>query len=214
MLIVHHSGKDGEKGARGSSALKGAADAEYEVSRSDEDKLIRLTPRKMKDAEEPPPLAFELVGVPVHDDAGNLVGGAALKLTEYTAPVPVTAKLGKHQKAALERLERLHREIADRLARQGREDHPVNILVDDWKAKCEAIDISRQRFHDVKNTLTDRKQIRIDGQHVFLVRPVLSPLEEPDRTDRPRDDNTGQTGQEPDESRTGTGQPAADFEEF
>ncbi|MGQ7815786.1 AAA family ATPase [Metapseudomonas furukawaii] len=214
VLIVHHSGKDGEKGARGSSALKGAADAEYEVSRSDADKLIRLTPRKMKDAEEPPPLAFELVGVPVRDDAGSLVGGAALKLTEYTAPVPVTAKLGKHQKAALEVLEQMHAEIADRLARQGREDHPVYILVDDWKAKCEAVDISRQRFHDVKNTLTDRKQIRIEEPHVFLVRPVLSPLEEPDRTDRPKDDNTGQTGQEPDESRTGTGQPAANIEEF
>lgn len=214
VLIVHHSGKDGEKGARGSSALKGAADAEYEVSRSDEDKLIRLTPRKMKDAEEPPPLAFELVGVPVRDDTGALVGGAALKLTEYTAPVPVTAKLGKQQRAALDALEHMHAEIADRLARQGREDHPVNILVDDWKARCEESGIPRQRFHDARSTLADRNQIRIDGPHVFLVRPVLSPLEEPDRTDRPKDADTGQTGQEPDESRTGTGRPAADFEEF
>lgn len=216
VLIVHHSGKDGEKGARGSSALKGAADAEYEVSRSDEDKLIRLTPRKMKDAEEPQPLAFELVGVPVRDDTGALVGGAALKLTEYTAPVPVSAKLGKQQKAALEALEQMHAEIADRLARQGREDHPVNILVDAWKAKCEEAGIPRQRFHDAKNTLADRNQIRIDGPHVFLVRPVLSPLEEPDRTDSPEDGNTGQTGREPDENRTETGQAveSLDFEEF
>lgn len=214
VLIVHHSGKDGEKGARGSSALKGAADAEYEVSRSDEDKLIRLTPRKMKDAEEPPPLAFELVGVPVRDDTGELVGGAALKLTEYIAPVPVTAKLGKQQRAALDALEQMHAEIADRFARQGREDHPVNILVDDWKAKCEESGIPRQRFHDAKNTLTNRNQIRIDGPHVFLVRPVLPPLEEPDRTDRPKDANTGQTGWGPDESRTETGQLTAEFEEF
>lgn len=216
VLIVHHSGKDGEKGARGSSALKGAADAEYEVSRSDEDKLIRLTPRKMKDAEEPSPLAFELVGVPVRDDTGALVGGAALKLTEYTAPMPVSAKLGKQQKAALDALEQMHAEIAERLARQGREDHPVNILVDAWKAKCEEAGIPRQRFHDAKNTLASRNQIRIDGPHVFLVRPVLHPLEEPERTDSPENANIGQTGQEPDEIRMETGQAdeSPDYLEF
>lgn len=219
VLIVHHSGKDGERGARGSSALKGAADAEYEVSRSDEDKQVRLIPRKMKDAEEPPSLAFELVGVPVRDDSGSLVSGAALRLTEYTAPAaPVLAKLGKHQKAALETLEQMHAEIAQRLNSQGREDHPVFITLDAWKAKCEEAKITRQRFHDVKYALTDRQQIRIDGTHVFLVRPVLPPLGEPDRTDSLKIVNTGQTGREADENRTQNGQhgksPAVDFEEF
>lgn len=83
VLIVHHSGKDSDRGARGSSALKGAADAEYEVSRNEDDKIIRLTPRKMKDAEEPEPLAFELIGVKVSDSTGKPVSGAALKLIEY-----------------------------------------------------------------------------------------------------------------------------------
>jgi hypothetical protein len=107
VLIVHHSGKDGDRGARGSSALKGAADAEYEVSRNDDDKIIRLTPRKMKDAEEPPPLAFELVGVPLLDNRGNPVSGAALKLTEYTAPA-ATSGMGKNQQKVLAVLEQLH----------------------------------------------------------------------------------------------------------
>lgn len=219
VLIVHHSGKDGERGARGSSALKGAADAEYEVSRLDEDKLVRLIPRKMKDAEEPSSLAFELVGVPVRDDSGSLVGGAALRLTEYTTPAaPVSAKLGKQQKAVLETLEQMHAEIAERLKSQGREDHPVYITMDAWKAKCEEAEIPRQRFHDAKNTLTDRQQIRVDGTHVFLVRPVLPLLGAPDRTDSREIVNTGQTGREPDENRTQNGQhaqsPAVNFEDF
>lgn len=208
VLIVHHSGKNGERGARGSSALKGAADAEYEVSRCDDDKLIRLTPRKMKDAEEPSPLAFELVGVPVRDDAGSLVGGAALKLAQHSELTPVTKQLGKHQKAALDALKKLHAEIADRLSCQGRGGHPVNILVDDWKSKCEESGIPRQRFHDAKNTLADRQQIRLDGPHVFLVRPVLPSIGRTDRTDSSEDVNTGQSGQEPDANRTDTGQPA------
>ncbi|MNZ12504.1 hypothetical protein D3C78_293820 [compost metagenome] len=216
VLIVHHSGKNGERGARGSSALKGAADAEYEVSRSEDDQLIRLTPRKMKDAEEPPPLAFELVGVPVRDDAGSLVGGAALKLAQHSEPAPVTKQLGKHQKAALDVLQQMHTEITDRLARQGREGYPVIILVDDWRAKCEANDMPRNRFHDAKSSLADRQQIRLDGPHVLLVRPVLPHIGRTDRTDSSKDVNTGQIGQEPDANRTDTGQPteAPDYEDI
>ena len=219
VLIVHHSGKDGDRGARGSSALKGAADAEYEVSRSEEDKLVRLIPRKMKDADEPTSLAFELIGVMVRDNDGNLVSGAALRRAEYTAPVaPASAKLGKQQKAALDVLEEMHTEVANRLKEQGRDDHPIYITVDAWKARCEKADIPRQRFHDAKNALTLRKLIRIDNGHVFPVRPVLSPLGGPDRTDNSSTPDTANNGHEPDEQRTETGQPEkapiADFEEF
>lgn len=206
VLIIHHSGKDGDRGARGSSALKGAADAEYEVSRSDEDKLIRLTPRKMKDAEEPQPLAFELLAVTIHDDTGAPISGAALGPAEYTMPEPVTVKLGKQQKAAMGVLEQLYHEIAARLASQGREDHPVNITVDLWKTSCEKEGIPRQRFHDAKNTLAERQHIRLDGSYVYLIRPVRSSLEPPDRTDRSNTANGGQSGRESDHNRTVSGQ--------
>lgn len=206
VLIVHHSGKNGDNGARGSSALRAAVDAEYEVSRNAEDKTIRVIPRKMKDAEEPEPLAFDLVGIPIYDDAGASMGGAALRLKEYTAvPEPVVAKLGKHQKAALSLLERMHSEISERLASQGREDHAVLIQLDGWRLECEAGGIPRQRFHDSKQSLVERNHIRIDGPHVFLVRPVLSHLGTPDRTDKPSDPISGQTGHEPDNYRTGAG---------
>jgi hypothetical protein len=205
VLIVHHSGKNGDNGARGSSALRAAVDAEYEVSRSAEDKTIRVIPRKMKDAEEPEPLAFDLVGVPIYDDGGTPIGGAALRLKEYSAPpVQVVAKLGKQQKAALAILERMHDEISERLANQDREDHPVYIQLEAWRLECEKSDIPRQRFHDAKTSLVDRNCIRIDGPHVFLVRPVLTPLGAPDRTDIPTTTSNGQTGRDPDEDRTQT----------
>ncbi len=171
VLIVHHSGKDGDRGARGSSALKGAADAEYEVNRGNDDQLIRLVPRKMKDAEEPEPLAFELVGVPILDDTGNPIMGAALRPSEYTSPEPDSAKLGKQQRAALDVLQRLHNEIAETLASQGREEQPVNVTTSQWKRACEESGVPRQRFHDAKNSLVERNKIRIDGPHVYLVRP-------------------------------------------
>lgn len=208
VLIVHHSGKDGDRGARGSSALKGAADAEYEVTRGNEDKLIRLIPRKMKDAEEPEPLAFELAGVPIQDDQGNSIMGAALKPAEYTAPEPDTAKLGKQQRAALSVLEQRHAEIAERLESQGRGDHPVHITVVEWKKACEEKGVPRQRFHDAKNTLADRGQVRFEGPHVYLVRPEGSPLGATDRTDKAIHLNNGQGGQQSDNLRTQAGQKA------
>lgn len=96
-LIVHHSGKDSVKGARGSSALKGAVDAEYEVSRNSEDRIVYLTAKKMKDAEEPKPVAFNFESVTLHDSAGKSLSSIALKLTKYTGIMPIEVKLGKQQ---------------------------------------------------------------------------------------------------------------------
>ena len=53
-LIVHHSGKDGARGARGSSVLRAAADAELEVTAG------MLSVRKMKDAHQEQPTPFIL----------------------------------------------------------------------------------------------------------------------------------------------------------
>ena len=187
-LIVHHSGKDGERGARGSSALKGAADAEYEVSRHDDDKLMRLTARKMKDADEPPPLAFELVSVPVLDNTGSPIGGAALRSVTYSVPqTPAKSGMGKNQQRALVLLEGLHREIAERLARQGRDDLPVLIEHEDWRQRCEDDGIQRNRYKEARDALEKRRAIRLDGPHVFLllesVRIVRNPLGDSDDSD-------------------------------
>lgn len=168
-LIVHHSGKDGGRGARGSSALKGAADAEYEVGRNAEDKIIRLTPRKMKDAEQPAPLAFELVGISILDTAGQPVGGAALSAIEHTAPTsPASTGMGKNQQAALAELNGMHNEISDRLASQGREDHPVHILTSDWRQRCEASGMQPKRFNEARDGLLKRGVISLSGPHVLL----------------------------------------------
>ncbi len=168
-LIVHHSGKDGDRGARGSSALKGAADAEYEVSRQEGDKLIRLTPRKMKDAEEPPPLAFELVVIPLHDDSGNPIAGAALRLAEYKAPaVLATSGMGKNQRAALTILENMYKEIPSRQCDLDRQHQTTYILADNWQERCKTEGIERNRFPEARDALIKRGAIYLDGQNVVL----------------------------------------------
>jgi len=194
VLIVHHSGKNSENGARGSSALRGAADAEYEVSRNSEDKVIRLASRKMKDAEEPEPLAFQLTGVPIYDELGTPIGGAALQLEEYTAPpVQAIAKLGKHQKAALVTLELMHTAAVEQLASEAEKDSPIKIHMDSWKSECEKANIPRQRFHEAKKVLSEKGHIRLEDSHVVLVRPVQSPLGRSERTDKLTSSDSGRT---------------------
>ena len=50
VLLIHHSGKDTTKGARGWSGLRAAADAEIEVVRDGDQRMLRLS--KSKDGED------------------------------------------------------------------------------------------------------------------------------------------------------------------
>lgn len=58
VVLVHHSGKDASKGARGWSGIKGAADAEIEVLRSGDARALRLS--KQKDGEDGQQFGFAL----------------------------------------------------------------------------------------------------------------------------------------------------------
>lgn len=69
LLVVHHSGKDGSKGARGSSAFHAALDAEYNVRREEDGGALILSCTKMKDAEEAPEAAFDLCTVMLFTDS-------------------------------------------------------------------------------------------------------------------------------------------------
>jgi hypothetical protein len=68
VLLIHHSGKDATKGARGWSGLRAAADAEIEVIREGDARALRLT--KSKDGEDGLAWGFalEVVQVDVDED--------------------------------------------------------------------------------------------------------------------------------------------------
>jgi hypothetical protein len=80
VLLVHHSGKDASKGARGHSSLRAAVDTEIrvEVERDAEDKVVRrwFTVSKQREAEQGLSREFELrVSEIGHDDDGEPVTG-------------------------------------------------------------------------------------------------------------------------------------------
>jgi RecA/RadA recombinase len=83
VMPVHHTGKDETKGMRGSSALHGAADAEWLVSRPDDAGARQLSVEKMKDGEDKARLRYDLVNVPLGVDRdGNKITTCVAKVQE------------------------------------------------------------------------------------------------------------------------------------
>ncbi|PHM50984.1 DNA primase [Xenorhabdus sp. KK7.4] len=69
ILVVHHSGKDESKGARGSSSLRAALDVEYKISQEGKKGgSLVITCTKMKDAEEPDTKAYDMRVVELFTD--------------------------------------------------------------------------------------------------------------------------------------------------
>ncbi len=102
VVLVHHSGKDKAKGARGWSGLRAAADAEIEVIRATTGRALKVT--KQKDGEDGAEFGFDLQVVQVGiDEDGDPIDSCVV----IEAEVPVTEgvvagrKLGRWERAVL-----------------------------------------------------------------------------------------------------------------
>lgn len=77
VILVHHSGKDSSKGARGWSGLRAAADAEIEVERCDHNRSATVT--KLKDGEDGAEFGFKLETITIgEDDDGDTTSSCVI----------------------------------------------------------------------------------------------------------------------------------------
>jgi hypothetical protein len=105
VLLVHHSGKDDARGARGSSALLAALDTEILVKKTEE--KILMTNTKQKDFELFDERAFRLTKVPLLDgegkelvdDYGKPITSCVLEETEVPVGEKQSPNLGIHQQS-------------------------------------------------------------------------------------------------------------------
>ncbi len=106
VMIAHHSGAQDKDRSRGSTALRGAIDSEYKVSRDQVSGVITVEPKKMKDADLPTPVMLKLNrvvlsqadGIPVVDEDGVAEMGAYL--VNCTADVTAMVANAKERAAA------------------------------------------------------------------------------------------------------------------
>ena len=179
-LIVHHAGH-GEKGrARGSSALKGALDAEYKISKQDD--RITMTCSKMKDEDEPDPMAFYLVPVQMgRDEKGALISSAVL---EYRGTAtPESARLTKNEQFAVKTL----REAIGSLGTSPLDLNPEQVHLDQWR---EAFyrrstqpnpDSKRKAFDRARRDLQSKGWLTVEDD-VYTLTP-RTPGQSPDKQD-------------------------------
>jgi hypothetical protein len=99
VLVVHHSGKNSKAGARGSSALKGAADTVIEVEKRDAGRVAKV--EKQKDGVDGVEIGFDLEIVELgHDEEGEPITSCVVRSqTEVAKAAP---KLSKTEKRAMD----------------------------------------------------------------------------------------------------------------
>ena len=173
VLIVHHSGHADKSRGRGSSALKGAVDAEYSLTK-DETGVVRIEATKMKEAEHPQPVAFKMGRVTldgVQDDEGEPVTSVALSSVAHVPPAKNgRAGRGKNQTLALSMLRDLVSENRKRVADGGRDPEHARVTLDEWRARMGNGGMNRFQARDVIDGLRDRGVIALEvGGFVRLV---------------------------------------------
>lgn len=98
VLLIHHSGKDATKGARGWSGLRAACDAEIEVVRTDTGRALKLT--KSKDGEDGLEWGFDLdvVQLGVDEDLDPITSCVVVEAALPAGGVSAIRKLGPVEK--------------------------------------------------------------------------------------------------------------------
>lgn len=83
VMLIHHTGKDATKGARGSSALLGAVDTEIELSREDDGQIVTVSVTKQREMEKTQDMFYTLKKVTLGvDRRGKEVTSCVVAPTE------------------------------------------------------------------------------------------------------------------------------------
>lgn len=166
IVVVHHTGLADSGRGRGNSALRGALDFEYLISRSPGEKIeditIELACSKCKDHDRPPTIAFRPVVVDLgfFDEEKRPVTSLALKRTEYT-PKQRTKKLSPQQRIALEALQ---------AATKG----TGKAHIEDWRDHAYRMGISdnaeskRKAFNRTRTALLENGSVQTDSDLYWL----------------------------------------------
>jgi hypothetical protein len=180
VILVHHSGKDASKGARGWSGIRAASDAELEVVRTDAGRWIRTT--KQKDGEDDAEWGFELGKVTIgEDDQGREIESCVV--LEKAVPADKTRngkrdrpRGGKGANRELTQDERWEAAVEEALAELTIAEELVSLP--DLVARTVALRPEIESHDRAKNSLARKAVFRlkadgvldVENNHVFTLR--------------------------------------------
>jgi len=162
VMVVHHSGVADKDRSRGSTALKGALDAEYKCQLDSGTKTIAFESKKMKDAEMPSSKNFQItqVDLPINNKNGMPVKGAYLTAVDISGLVSQVQKktyLSPNQKQVMECLVMLEVSL-----HQNQQLRPVGY--DEWRDSAKEHGVKNNRFWEVvKSMISKDLVVEVDG---------------------------------------------------
>ena len=171
VMVVHHSGKDTSKGARGSGSLRAAVDTEIELTV--EQNVIAATQLKQRDMAKGKDFHYRLETIEIgHDEDGDRVTSAVIQATE---PVKKRIRLKGKNLVAMQALEGA---IKEHGAVKRSSEYPASrqcVSVEKWKEYCRKHGLAdsdtpaafRTAFSRAKAALNDAGAIRIFEDYLW-----------------------------------------------
>ena len=185
VMIIHHSGKDQEKGLRGHSSLLGAVDTELQIHRNETQMSGTIRVSKQKDGEDGREIGFKMVAV----DIGTLrqletVKSLAVEADEEAVQLARDARKKGAKGPAKDGLTGIPVEglmVLNRLLKAegvmetvGSERHKV-ILVSRWREEFAKMRVGRSEktitnnMTDITRVLESAQKIGISGLKVWCI---------------------------------------------
>lgn len=178
VCIVHHSGKDEARGARGHSSLRAATDTEIEIKRDPELTFSSVRIAKQRDLEAGEPFGFTLQSVPLGlNRRGKDVSSCVVMESEQaTVLARDPDKLSPKESQALDSLERCLAAGGFECAAGPDGDVSTAVTLHSWKRSLQALDViarnndnmARPQFHRIRKALEKKGHIVISEGNVWL----------------------------------------------
>lgn len=167
VMLIHHSGKDLARGARGHSALRAAIDTEISLARDDATGLITATLDKQRDGPTGLKFCYTLRQIELgRDQDGDLVTTCVVEPGE-------PADAGRAvQGPALVALDTLDSLIAERGAVQPGATHPGGraVTLPDWRAACDAARLTQSAEKDSRRKAFNRARAELEAKRLVVIR--------------------------------------------
>jgi hypothetical protein len=166
LMVIHHSGKDDARGARGHSLLKAAADTEIEVTNDEASGIAMATVAKQRDHRIGDAFAFRLVPIEIgRDEDGDPVLSCIVETVDAPAGRPAR-KAARLPPAAQTALRALTEAIADEGVppTSGRIPRGVRVItVESWRKSAYRMGISASDEQEAKRKAFQRASDQLIG---------------------------------------------------
>ena len=178
VCIVHHSGKDEAKGARGHSSLRAATDTEIEIKRDPELTFSSVRIAKQRDLEAGDPFAFSLhkVGLGINRRNKEVASCVVVEAENTVVVARSQTRLSAKEVDAVNCLNKCIIAGGFEIEINANGDVARAVTLHAWKRSLEASNVidrnndhvARTQFARLKKTLENKAQITIEGDKVWF----------------------------------------------